>query len=141
MDFVETHSEADGDRCELAPECIDVERLDDDVTVVQGQRGHQAASDEFGRESAGIGRAEPDSVRTVVHQVAQIAIVAAGDESTLRDDEDVRTESSDFVEHVARHEDAASLVAETVEQRDHPPTLHGVESGERFVEYEYLADR
>ncbi len=72
---------------------------------------------------------------------AQVAVVAAGDQATLRDHEHVRPEPSDLVEHVARHEHAASLVAEPVEQRDHPAPLHRVEPGERLVEDQHLADR
>ena len=131
----------DGDRCDLSAKRVDVERLDNDIAVVQSQSAHQPRVDELRSEPAGIRCSEPDPVCPVVHQVAEVAIVAARHETTLRDHEHVRPDPGDLVEHVARHEDAATFVAETMEQRDHATALHRVETGERFVENEHLAVR
>ena len=74
----------------------------------------------------------------VVHQLAEVAVVAARDQATLRDHQHPRPDLGDLVEHVARHQHAPTFVAEAVEQRDHVASLHRVEAGERLVEDQHL---
>ena len=47
-------------------------------------------------------------------------------------------EALDLVEHVARHDDAAALGAEALEEVDEVEALAGVEPGERLVEHDDL---
>ena len=77
-------------------------------------------------------------MRPVVHQLAEVAIVAARHQSSLRDDEHPRPEPAHLVEHMARHEDTPTVVAEAMEERDEASTLDRVEAGERLVENQHL---
>ena len=110
-------------------------------SVADGDAVDQAASDQRGAERRGAVRGDADAVRPVVHEVAEGAVVAGRRESALGDDQHVRAEPGDLVEHVARHEHALAVVGQAVEQPDHPVALHRVEAGERFVEDQQRRDR
>ena len=107
-------------------------------SAVEREPSDEAPVDERRRQPPGVGRAEADAVRPIVHQLAQVAVVAARHQSALGDHEHPRTEPADLVEHVARHEHASAVVAEPVEQRGQPSPLHRVEPGQRLVEDQHL---
>ena len=55
-------------------------------------------------------------MRAVVHQTAQVVVVALRDQPALRDDEHARTEPGHLIEHVARNEHTPAFVTEAVEK-------------------------
>ena len=81
--------------------------------------------------------ADAHAQRPVVHQRPQLTEVAGRGEPALRHHEHARAEPLHLVEHVARDDHAAPLVAEPPEQRHHVRALPRVEARQRLVEQEH----
>ncbi len=77
-------------------------------------------------------------MRAVVHQLAELSVSAAGDKAALGDHQDSRSEPGDFLEHMGRHEHAAPLRAQFLEQLDHATSLNGIEAVERLIQDQHL---
>jgi len=98
------YSQASNSRLPLAGENNGQRAYTDDYTGVQ----------EVGAEEAGLARPQDDTARPVVHQRPDLAKVAGRCQPALRHHEHVGAEPLDLVEHVARHDHAATEVAELV---------------------------
>ena len=118
----------------ITAEAIDIIGVDHQRISGDRDTVHEISLDQRGGELAGTVSRHTNAVRAIVHQSTDVSIVAGSCQPALGDHEHPRSEPSHLVEHVARHQQALPVIAELVEQTDHPVALHGVEAGQRLVE-------
>ena len=95
-------------------------------------------ADHRARQRPRVAGAEGHGVRVLVHEVADLAHVAFGQDAAVVDEEDAARHRLHLVQDVARHEHGAALASEALHEVHHAAPVHGVHPAQRLVEQQHL---
>src|SRR5512141_178598 len=105
---------------QAAEELVPLMGLDDECPAV-GPEGHLLdgpVADETGGEGARVARADRDLMRMGLDQLANVRDIALGQDLALVDQDDPRGQGLDLGQDMARDEDRAALLLESLDELD-----------------------